>query len=262
MLALLQGHLFLNKTRARIAPVIDEQGTIHIHANAVVCLGPEDILATIKEEGPSPPRGEIVAGKAISGRACTPVKADRHIIAHKGGIATELCVVKVFALPPAKGVDPLPPQTDEGVPRLLQELDANGVRAIVQVGVPHIGPRGIAVPLVNDQAPIDPDTHAIIDVGQEAIAAFLEHDVARPASAEPVLGHSGIRRAGAPIEIESQVVTHEHGIADQIWVAEILALPIRVEPTIVPPDANLRVVGTIIVGDLDQMLALGEVDVA
>ncbi len=93
-------------------------------------------------------------------------------------------------------------------------LNAEGVGAGRDEAVDRDGVLLAGRPTIDDELVIDPDAHAVVHGGGEAVVTGSQGDVARPADGEVIVADAGIRRATPPTEVDGAIPTgHDGGAA-------------------------------------------------
>ena len=83
---------------------------------------------------------------------------------------------------------------------VLEELDTDGVVARAQRDVSEVGGRRLHAPAINDQLVVDPDTHAVVCRGIEAVGACIKPHLAREARTPEVIGNPVAWASLTPVE--------------------------------------------------------------
>ncbi len=209
----------------RLAPIVDDQIVVHIHAHAVVHLGMEAIPALIEVNIARPAHGEVVRREVVGGRTPAPVEVNRRVVALKGRRPVEIRIAVVGAAPFGIAARAFIPEAQGCHLGRLVILDAHQMRTRVQALLGAVGAARRRMPLVDHQVAIHPHAHTVIGFHIEAVGSGGQIKRLHPPRREVIRHNARRRRRVAPVEVNAHIIAHELGRAAQRRVVVELAAP-------------------------------------
>ncbi len=152
------------------SPGIQEQMVVDPEAAAVIHGHREAVHPGREVQVAGPADGELVLPDARRGGAQAPVKVDAGVIPDQGRASRQGGVVIVFTAPVGDGRrGDLPGEADDGIAGPIVEFHNDEVMPRAEGPVHADGLNTVVVPLVDDQRAVQPDAHAVIAGGGEAV---------------------------------------------------------------------------------------------
>ncbi len=227
------GHVYIDGVAGRRlhAPLVDDQNVVDPQPHAVIGDDGETVAASIQVQVAHPTHREEVGREAGGGRAKPPVEVDVGGGSGQRRRAAEAGVGEVLVEPVAGGcgrrrrIEGHVTHAGHSHAARLVVLHGNGMVARAQKDVGGDAAHLAVIPGVDDEHVIDPDAHAIVGRGREAIGSRRQADRLRPLGGEVVGEDLRRRRTTAPVEIDARVLAYQNRIARQVAVVPVATFP-------------------------------------